>query len=482
MRLTALLLACWLLLAAAPIEYGPLRLCASTAPAASCADVEPWDVRLGPGETVLRQEISVDLAGTEGRPLMVTLVALASAEVRWNGAVIGRNGVPGLDGAEETAGRYVASVMVPARQVRPGLNVLTVRMTAQHLWLPVYTPLHGIWVGYYETPQLPGLISYLPALLMLGALLAGLVYFAAAFLSDRADRGALLLALAAASATAQLLIEVSRVFIAYNYPWHIARVGAIALLAAATVTLLAAYTARRFVPRWAPAATLLAAALSAASVIFIGSFDIKATTAVTAGALVAAACAAWGWRAARRPATAAILFALAAPSLIKWDGGAYLDRNHYFLLAALFILLVVEQVLALRRARAERDEQTRLATGLAERLAEAERTGERIVALKDGSRMHRVAEGDILYLRAADDYCEAVLKDGRVLLVTMTLVKLQPALPERFARVHKSFVVNRPHVARAGPRPGGGSLLTLSDGAEIPVGRAYAAATAAWLS
>jgi LytTr DNA-binding domain len=481
MRLPFLLLACWLLIAAAPIERGPLQLCTSVASDASCVEVGPNEVRLGENETVLRREIGVDPAATEGRPLMVTIMALASAEVRWNGAVIGRNGVPGLDGAEEVAGRYVSSFMVPARQVRPGANVLTVRLTAQHLWLPVQSPLHGVWVGFYETPQLPGLGYYLPALLTLGALLAGLVYFAATFLGDRGDKGALALALAAAASVAQLLIEVSRAFVAYNYPWHIARVGAIALLAAATATLLAFYVARRFVPGWVRPATLLAFLLSASAVIFLASFDYKAIWAVIAGAVVAGGCAAAGWRAARGPATGALGLALAALLLMVWDGGSYLDRSHYLLLAVLFITLISEQVIALRRARAERDEQARIAAALAARLRAAEEAGEPILALRDGSRIHRVAEGDVVAIRAADDYCDVTLAGGRDLLVTMTLARLLDTLPPRFMRVHKSHAVNRANVTGTAPRPGGGMLLVMSDGNEIPVGRAYARAVGDWL-
>ena len=59
-----------------------------------------------------------------------------------------------------TTGLYVSHHMIPTRLVRPGVNILTVRMTAAHLWLPVYSPLHDIWVGYYETPRLPGLSDY----------------------------------------------------------------------------------------------------------------------------------------------------------------------------------------------------------------------------------------------------------------------------------------------------------------------------------
>ncbi|HEY0129982.1 MAG TPA: LytTR family DNA-binding domain-containing protein, partial [Allosphingosinicella sp.] len=108
--------------------------------------------------------------------------------------------------------------------------------------------------------------------------------------------------------------------------------------------------------------------------------------------------------------------------------------------------------------------------------------GEPILTLKDGARTHRVAETDILFIRAADDYCEAVLGDGRAMLVTMTLSRLLETLPERFVRVHKSYAVNRAHVAGTAPRPGGGRMLRLSEGSEVPVGRSYAQRVAAAFS
>jgi DNA-binding LytR/AlgR family response regulator len=146
------------------------------------------------------------------------------------------------------------------------------------------------------------------------------------------------------------------------------------------------------------------------------------------------------------------------------------------------VALVAEQVTSLRRARADRDAESRRATTLAERLAKAERAGDPIVALKDGSRTHRVAESDILFIRAADDYCEAVLADGRAMLVTMTLARLLETVPPRFLRVHKSYAVNRAHVATIAARPGGGRMLRLSEGSEVPVGRSYAERVAAALT
>ena len=127
------------------------------------------------------------------------------------------------------------------------------------------------------------------------------------------------------------------------------------------------------------------------------------------------------------------------------------------------VALVVEQVATLRRARAERE-------------------GEAIVLLKDGTRAHRVAENDILYVRAADDYCDVALADGRSLMVTMSLARFLATLPARFVRVHKSYAVNRAHVARIEPRPGGGRMLVLSDGSAVPIGRSYTASVARDLS
>ena len=100
--------------------------------------------------------------------------------------------------------------------------------------------------------------------------------------------------------------------------------------------------------------------------------------------------------------------------------------------------------------------------------------------LRYGNRVHRVAQADIVYARGADDYCEVRLADGRTLLVTMGLARLQASLQPNFRRVHKSYVVNGDHVRQVQPRPGGGRLVALGDGITIPVGRSYSKGLAEW--
>jgi DNA-binding LytR/AlgR family response regulator len=477
MRLLLALLA-FLLLAAAPPRGsgGEVRQCGRQA----CSPVDLQWMPLQGRQTILARTITVRPAPMPlERPLMVRLVAMASSEVRWNGIVIGRNGVPGGDSASEVPGRFVASFIVPPQLVRPGDNIVEARLSAHHLWLPVRRAVHIFSIGPYESEALPGLADYLPALLALGALAGACIYFAVAWLSDR-DRNSALLASIAATAMAQLLAEVSRAFIAYSYPWHLARVTAIALLAAVAAMLIAAYAARRFAPEWRRAVVPGTAAAALACVVLIPYYDLKAVSAIATGAAALGICAVHGRR--KPGAKAALAAALAVPALFAWQLTAFLDRGWFLLVAAVLVALVAEQVSSLRRARSERDDETRRATALSERLARAEREGEPIVTLKDGTRTRRVAESDIVYVRAADDYCEVVLADRQTVLVTTTLARFLETLPPRFLRVHKSYAVNRARVASVAPRLGGGRELVMSDGARVPVGRSYAEAALASLS
>ena len=480
-RLLASFLLLLLVAAAPPFATGRLQVCPGGP--VSCGDADLARLPLKGPETLLARTVTVrpDALPLD-RPLMVWVIAMASSEVRWNGIVIGRNGIPGRNRAEEVPGRFVATFTVPNDLVRPGANIVTARMSAHRLWLPVRRPVHVVDVGLYESHGLTGDDDYLPALLMLGALLAACLYFGAAAASDRRDRGALLLSLIAATALLQLLVEVSRAFIAYTYPWHLARVSAIAGLAALTSLFAAGYGARRFAPEWRRGAVLATAAAALASLLLIPWFDLKAFGAFLAAAMAIAACSIRALRRGRRfDAWIALAAALAVPVLMATMFTDFLDQGYYILLAALLIALIVEQANYLRRARAERDREALRAAGLAERLARAEREGEPILTLKDGTRSHRVAESDIVSIRAADDYCDVALAGGRTLLVTMSLARLLETLPPRFERVHKSHAVNRTHVTTIQPRPGGGRLLELSDGSTVPVGRSYAAAVVEWM-
>lgn len=443
-----------------------------------CAIAPAHQLRLQPGINVVSRAVIIPPESLPlERPLAVTMAALASSEVYWNGRLVGRNGMPSATRSGERPGRYFASITVPAALLRPGVNHVTVRMSAEHLWLPVMRPVHRLEIGAYETPVLPDRSHYLPALLMLGAIAAAFVYFAAAAIGAR-ERGPLLLAAIAGTAMIQLGLEVSRAFIAYFYPWHLARVSGIALVAAATAVLVAAYAAERFAPRFRRRAIGATAGISLVFILFAPPFDFKAMGAILTGIAALGFCGVIGVRHRIPKAHLAVVASVAALFLMYWQTTGFLDQAYYVLLAFLLVALVAEQVGTLRAARAEGSR----AAALEQQLREAEAKGEAIVQLKHGNRVHRVALSDILFARGADDYCEVRLKDGRDLLVTTGLTGLQKSRPADFVRVHKSYVVNRALVQRVEPRPGGGRVLALDGGAVVPVGRSYRGSLSAWFN
>ena len=463
------------------IEVGGLRACA---PDESCRQVDLQNFPIGPQGAVLERDVRIAREALPlRRPLMVFVIAMASSEIEWNGVSIGSNGTPGRDARSERPGRFIATFAVPADLVRPGVNRVTARLSAHHLWLPVRRPVHVFDVGPYESADLPGLTGYLPALLALGALAAAAIYFGAAALLDRRDRLAALLALIAVSILLQLGAETARSFISYAYPWHLVRVAAVALLAGITAVLIAAYSARRFAPRWRIAAPGLTAAVALAGLLLIPWYDLKAIAVIVAGIVALLACSVAGARRGVAGAKVAAAFALLVFALIGWQLTDFLDQSYYVALAAILVVLAGEQLLVLRQARRSGETEARRNAALEERLKRAaDDPAVRIARLKDGARTHRVPEAQIIFARAADDYCEVRLEDGRTLLVTMTLGRLQQALSERFVRIHKSYSVNAAYVAALAPRPGGGKQITLADGTILPVGRAYMDAVTAMQS
>ena len=261
-----LLLALLLLPAAAPaapaIDVGEIRACA---PAGPCRAVDLRAFALEGREMVIEREVRIAPAAQPlPRPLMVYVFAMASSEIRWNGVAIGRNGVPGPTPSGEIPGRFIATFTVPAALVRPGDQPGRARGCRRITsGCRCAGPSTSSTSAITKARSLPGLTGYLPALLALGVLAAAALYFGAAAWLDRRDRQVLLLAAIAVAAILQLGVETARSFVNYAYPWHLVRVAAVALLAAVTAVLIAAYAARRFEPSWRRSAPALTAAVVA---------------------------------------------------------------------------------------------------------------------------------------------------------------------------------------------------------------------------
>lgn len=83
---------------------------------------------------------------------------------------------------------------------------------------------------------------------------------------------------------------------------------------------------------------------------------------------------------------------------------------------------------------------------------------------------------DVVWIRADGDYSELRMLDGRSELHDKSLAGLGGVLPPDFVRCHRSYLVNLRHIRSLHSGSGSRYWLVLSDGVELPVGRAHVAA------
>ncbi len=93
--------------------------------------------------------------------------------------------------------------------------------------------------------------------------------------------------------------------------------------------------------------------------------------------------------------------------------------------------------------------------------------------IRDKGREHVVAVDDLLFLRAEGNYLKLVLAD-RSFLYRMTMNAVESELdPERFLRIHRSFMVNRSFIRSARYEGNNEFLFLMSNGERLVSGRSY---------
>ncbi|MEM8961565.1 MAG: LytTR family DNA-binding domain-containing protein [Acidobacteriota bacterium] len=118
----------------------------------------------------------------------------------------------------------------------------------------------------------------------------------------------------------------------------------------------------------------------------------------------------------------------------------------------------------------------RLARALAridDREAALRRRLRRLAVRRGGGRRVDLVEVDeICYVRGAGDYSALHTQNGDVWLHDKSLTLLEQVLPPRFARLHRSYVIDLDRVKALRSQSGGKHWVVLSDGTELPVSRA----------
>ena len=94
------------------------------------------------------------------------------------------------------------------------------------------------------------------------------------------------------------------------------------------------------------------------------------------------------------------------------------------------------------------------------------------VLVRDGSRVHVLPVARIAYVQAQDDYaCYSC--DGKDYLKEQTLAQVEATLdPSKFARIHRSYLLNLDFLARVELDERENRIAVLTDGRKLPVSRA----------
>jgi two-component system LytT family response regulator len=95
------------------------------------------------------------------------------------------------------------------------------------------------------------------------------------------------------------------------------------------------------------------------------------------------------------------------------------------------------------------------------------------LSVKSGSRIVRIDIDDIAWIDAAGDYV-CIHTTDETHIVRETLNELERRLdPQRFARVHRSTIVNLVNVKAMRPHFNGEYFLVLNSGREVKLSRSY---------
>jgi len=129
---------------------------------------------------------------------------------------------------------------------------------------------------------------------------------------------------------------------------------------------------------------------------------------------------------------------------------------------------------AIERAR------TRLEVGDSERQPETTAPAERFLLRQDGN-LHAVAAREILWVEAQGNYARINLAN-RSYMIRDTMSSLERRLDGgRFARVHRSAIINLDAVRELQPWFGGDYIVILTNGAKVRASRTYRSRLDRWV-
>ena len=324
------------------------------APEGSREVVRATPYGLVPDERVLMMRQAVTIAPQPaGHTLSVYASMLGAFEVRWDGRLLGRNGIIGANGRPAAAGPIDSFFPVPRELATAGRHVIEIRVAVakpQRGWF------HGVAIGSMEPMMRARIVAQVVPLSGVALFLVVAVYYLSLALATRRRAPAITFALLCVAAALLALAETWRWTVGYTWDHHFIRLAAVTALTFAVSLLLPLFMVlEQNLPRpqlWGAAFVALLGATFAVP----ASSDTRCLVLFWMSLLFSAVAviAAIPKRRERvLPCAAAVAILLVA----MINGGYAFSDNAFFLAFCLVIAcLLVSMAIELRRERRDHEE------------------------------------------------------------------------------------------------------------------------------
>ncbi|MBO9488907.1 response regulator transcription factor [Endozoicomonas sp. G2_1] len=415
-------------------------------------------MKIGDNEKIqnIRFTIHIDDSEKWKQPISLMIGGPFSAEIFWDGENIGNKGSAGNTINEETIGPIDFSSFVPPRLLQPGIHLIELRLSTQHLLMSDSSILHYVWLTPYRKDGQRDLRYYVAPLLIL----SGLILLSIQSLRIGRSAGNIMhtgLGGYGLFIIVVLLAEVSRAIINYPYHYHELRsvVGWLGLMAAG-LTLI--YTCYKVIDAKFAKIPLVLGALISLINNYLPTNGEDLQLAKSFILLVLAPSLIFAVLSLKKRIgylSTLPIFCIASVVSIESSIGLFLDS-----------FLFIGSLILIGGAWGWSYVDTKNQAGAQNADDELQQ-----FTIKDAGQEKVIRVSECYALKGEGNYTLVMLLDGSTYLHQNGLGAIMNTGPANFVRVHKSFAVNLNVVRTLKSAPGSKYWLEMTNQEKIPVSR-----------
>jgi len=385
-------------------------------------------------------------------PIGLNVAGPFSAELTWDGVLVGEKGKVGADRESEIPGTIDSITLIPAELLEPGRHELRMRISTQYAIDQAVRIIHILALAPYRVDDRRLLRYYaVPILLMSGLLILIVQSLRIGFSTgSRLYSG---LGVFGLFILLSLASEVSRALVNYSYNFHGFRgffMWASLVCAGLTLNFICFSLHKQPWVRY----VLLAAIILGVVTGYVGLGGDR-QIALNFLSLAAAPAAIHLWFFLKKEVTflsTLPLFWLACVVSFAWSIGLFLDS--YIFIASIIFLASAWFWVYVEKPEPE----------------PAETQPGRLVVKSKGREIF-VSPEDAVYLKAEGNFTTIMKADGSSLLHQLPLGKILLEPPPGFVRVHRSYAVNKAYIRALRSAPGSKYWLEMNGADDVPVSR-----------